>query len=205
MATTTTMNTIYHLTESTATVVQQKVGTIMEHIENGITVPEFVINNRYGTYFVEVIVPSGQALWYRLEVPEYRIYKLAISQWLYDMTRTIQSTSNVVYILCRPICILFWILLQYLYKHVLVEHGGRNLYKGWVHTKYAIVWLVRYQCSLSQYEVVLEVGVIGFCILSYYFYVWLQQQTYWSRFVQWYTNKKHACAQVRRVNCIVLS
>jgi hypothetical protein len=137
-------------------------------------------------------------LWGQLDAPEYQLYKQAVQTCAYDSWRASQSTVTLLQLTFRPLLILLWIILKFLWRNLL-EHGGNSLQKGAWQLKSALVALYKFQLSLNSMEVLGEVGLIAFCVALYYFRKWLQRQTYWSRLVQWYHGKKAKCVQVRNV------
>jgi hypothetical protein len=159
------------------------------------TIAQDFASNLY-LWFSESVWPPVEELWERLDVPEYQLYKEAVQACARDVWMASQSTLIVVQLTLRPILILLWILLKFLWRNLL-EHGGKSFQKGIRQLKFAMVALYKFQMSLNATEVLGEVGIIVACMALYYFQKWLQRQTYWSRTIRWYRGQKVKCLQVR--------
>jgi hypothetical protein len=161
------------------------------------TITQDFVSNLY-SWYSESVWPPVVEFWERLDVPEYNLYKQAVQTCVHDAWKASQSTFRLLQLTFRPLLILLWILLKFLWRNLL-EHGGKSLQKGTRQLKFALIALYRFQLSLNSMEVLGEVGLIVLCVALYYFRKWLQRQTYWSRTVQWYRGKKAKCVQVRIV------
>jgi len=183
--------------EATTTAVLQREegGGVRLHV----LVSEFITNNRYYIYLLEDVLPSSTILnsirtfievwYYRLDVPEFNIYQLAVKECTKDIIKSCDSTYKLGYLTLKPFFLLLLIMIQNVFQFV-SEHGGRSLQKGAIQTKYAIIWLYHFQLSLNRTQLVGELGVLLFCIGLYYFRLWLKRQTYWSRLNRWYKVRK---------------
>ncbi|KAG7337905.1 hypothetical protein IV203_022435 [Nitzschia inconspicua] len=158
------------------------------------TVVRDFVANQYA-WFSESVWPPVVELWERLDVPEYGLYKDAVQTCVRDSWEASQSTFTVIQLTFRPILILLWIILKFLWRNLL-EHGGKSLQKGARQLKVALVAFYKFQLSLTPTEVLGEVAILGFFVGLYYFQKWLRRQTYWSRTVRWYRDKKAKCVQV---------
>lgn len=147
-------------------------------------------------WFSESVWPPVATLWERLEVPEFGLYQQAVQACARDSWKASQSTYHVLYMTFRPIGILLWIILKFLWRNLL-EHGGKSLQRGARQVKVAAIAFYKFQISLTPKEVLGEVGLIGLGVALFYFQRWLRKQTYWSRTVRWCRNKKAKCVQVR--------
>jgi hypothetical protein len=153
--------------------------------------------DRQVAWFAEQVAPPIADLWERLDVPEYRIYKDALRDFSRDSWEALKSTYRLLFLTLRPICILLWIILQFLWRNLL-EHGGRSLQHGFQQLKYASVVFWKFQRSLSRTELLGEAGIVATLVAAYYFRKWLKRQTYWARTVRWYRGKKEQMVQVRK-------
>jgi hypothetical protein len=155
---------------------------------------EYVLN--LNSWFSESVWPPVAELWERLDIPEYQLYKQAVQACTRDAWKASQSTLTLLQLTFRPLLILWWIVLKFLWRNLL-EHGGKSLQKGTRQLKFALVALYKFQLSLNSMEILGEVGLIAFAVALYYFRKWLQRQTYWSRTVKWCRRKRAKCVQVR--------
>lgn len=148
------------------------------------------------TWFSEDILPPLMDLWGRLDVPQWELYREALHTCLIDCGRAAHSSSQLVYLTMRPLCILLWIFLQLLWRNLL-EHGGRSLQKGAAQAKVAAIWFWKFQRSLTYMQLLGEVILMATFVGLYYLHRWLRKQTYWVRFTKWSRIKKEQAVQVR--------
>ena len=152
--------------------------------------------DRQYLWFSQQVAPPIAALWTRLDVPEYAVYKHAVYDFSRDSWKATKSSYHLLVLTFRPVCILLWIILQFLWRNLL-EHGGRSLQHGFQQLKYASIAFWKFQCSLTRTELLGEAGIVATLVAAYYFRKWLKRQTYWARATRWYRHKKEQVVQVR--------
>jgi hypothetical protein len=155
---------------------------------------EFV-HNQY-QWIADDVMPPITDVWLRLQVPEWSVYKDALRHFAQDSYTASQSTHNLLFLTFRPVIILLTIVVKFLWKNLL-EHGSKSLQKGLHQLKYAAIEFYKFQWSLTRTELLGELALLGVFVGLYYVHKWLKQQTYWSRFVAWFRQKKHITVQVR--------
>lgn len=146
--------------------------------------------------------PNAVAVWHRLDVPSWDIYHPVLQECVSDIWKAGQSTAHLSYLTLRPLAILFMMLMEGLWEiakvlfSVLLSQGWVHIKKGMVQLKAAAIWFYHFQMSLSRMELLGEVVLIGTMVGLYYAYKWLRRQTYWQRFMQWYSEKKQRAIEV---------
>jgi len=153
-------------------------------------------------YWKETIIPSIMEAWIRLDVPSWEIYSPVFQESVTNVWNAIQSWAQLSYLTFRPFVILCGMILEVLWKvaqvvfQVLLSRGWIELKRGSVQVKEGVLWFCRFQMSLSRIELLGELLVVAVSIALFYLYKWIRTQTYWRRFVQWYSLKKRKAMNV---------
>ncbi len=156
-------------------------------------------------YFRETLAPSIMAVWQRLDVPSWEVYHPAFQECASDVWKASQSTAQLSYLTVRPLAILCWMVLEVLWQvaqvlfRVLLSQALIHLKRGLVQLKEGAIWFYHFQMKLSRTELLGEVVLVGALIGLYYFYKWIRQQTYWRRFIRWYTATKQKAIHVSSI------
>jgi len=153
-------------------------------------------------YFHQELWPHAVAIWPRLDVPSWDIYRPALHGFASDVWKAGQSTAQLSYLTLRPLAMLCWIILEVLgfvaqiLFRILLSQGWIHLRKGLIQLKAALIWFYHFQVSLSATELLGEVAMVGITLSLYYFYKWIRRQTYWQRFMRWFASKKRRAIEV---------
>jgi len=140
--------------------------------------------------------PNVISTWHRLDVPSWDIYHPVLEECVSDVWKASQSTAQLSYLTLRPFAMLFLMLMEGLWEiakvlfRVLLSQGWVHIKKGMIQLKAAAIWFYHFQMSLSRMELLGEAALIVTVIGLYYTYKWLRRQTYWQRFMRWYSEKK---------------
>jgi hypothetical protein len=175
----------------------EMVGTTTEAATTAIV----VVQNRAYQLFVAWVSSSEElreqlaTLYERLDVPEWNVYSIALRDSWNDIYRATISTTHLLYLTFRPLCILLYILLQNVWKFVL-EHGGKSLQKGFVQLKYASIRFWEFQRSLTYQQVLGEIALVATFVGMYFLYRWLKRQSYYSRVIKYIRVKRDHVVQV---------
>ena len=147
--------------------------------------------------FQNEIVPPVLIFWNRLDVPDFQDYRLAAKTCGKDIIKSTKSTWAFLYLTCKPLVILTWIIVQAMWQcsrvvfQLLFEQAWISLKKGGRQLKSASIWFVKFQRSLSTKQILIELGLVGLCVVLYYVRQWLKRQTYVARATEWVREKKH--------------
>lgn len=173
-----------------------------------------MVNIAMSEYWQEEMWPSVLSMWHRLDVPPWDVYQPAVTAFTSDSWKACQSTARLSYLTLRPVAMLCWMILEVFWAvaqilfRVLLSQGWIQLKKGLIQLKAAAIWFYHFQMSLSKTELLGEAALVGMVVASYYFYKWIRRQTYWERFMKWYSAKKQRAVEVSIVSlrlCLVLS
>lgn len=153
-------------------------------------------------YLRHEILPVTMAAWHRLDVPSWKVYKPALEEFLLDTWKAGQSTAQLSYLTLRPVAMLCLIVVEaawavaQVFLRVLLSQGLVQARKGLLQIRVAAIWLYRFQMNLSRTELLGEAGLVVMSIALYYSYKWIKRQTYWRRFMKWYSLKKQQTIEV---------
>jgi hypothetical protein len=136
------------------------------------------------------------------EIPAWQQVLTTSQSAYHDSITALRSTGTFFQVVLKPFYILLALIGTRLYAvlKVLAEHSCSNFIKGGREGirqgVVALKWLVRYQRSLSQTAIWMEVGFVVALVGMYSLRRYIQKKKYVARLIKWYTRKKKAVTMV---------
>ena len=153
-----------------------------------------VVSDRY----YGALLPWCSSVATTLELPAWDSYSNAMANCANDAIAAAGSSYRLGYLTLKPVLILCWMVLGWVWKFVL-EHGGNSLKTGAIHFRSACVHFYLFQRSLNGTQLLGEACLVAVCVGLFYLRKWLQRQTYWAKLVRSYRDKKARLVRVSRV------
>jgi hypothetical protein len=133
-----------------------------------------------------------------LDLSPASVYTTSCTTAWHDVRAAFRSTGYLGYLTFRPLVLILWLLLRYLWK--VLQFLGRHLFhhayvsagKGWIQLKWGSKEFYKWQSSLSRAAVLIEISVVAALIGCYLLRRYIQRKKYVQRTTSWYRRKKHA-------------
>lgn len=145
-----------------------------------------------------------------LDLPSTAVYWESCRTAYKDVTVAFQSVGTLGFLTLKPFVLILWLVLQYAWK--LVQFLSRVLFaqlyesskKGFVQLKWASVEFLKWQSTLSNAEIGLELlsvaGIVGCFVLRRH----IQKRKYVQRVTSYYKRKKRHVKEVSSSYCVLV-